>query len=641
MKKFNPSFLYKNNIYFYLFLSCSFTIKFFLFFILFDPSIAKLSFNFINEPSSENTLFPYGITFYLIYSVISFFENIIEVKPYLFYICFMLLFDIWHIILLKKFYISKANILLYLISPILYLPYIYGWNDYFLLPFLITSFYYFREREYAKSLIFLGILISFKPLFILLAPIYFICSSFFLDIKKLNNLLLSSIIFFLLIISFHLFVPDSLKSIDIVIDNNVNIAETFPIFSFKYFFIFYIFFLYYLSQIKKYNFLIFSSSCVLVLFYLFITNNLNIGWLVWSYPFLFINALKNGYVPKVFLLFLNISIIYSFSSYSFLLDLIHDYLYVSLLLVMLFNLFKASFVNSDFSKYADPPYLISIAGDSSSGKDTLSDALQNILIKGKSISISGDNYHKWDRGMPMWSIMTHLDPKANNLDQYKDDIFNLKSRKNIVSQNYQHGTGKMTLSFLSKSNEFILASGLHALYDQEVVKASDLNIYLDIDEGLRRFLKIKRDTKKRNQEKKDIINSIEKRVFDGKKYIHPQKKYADIIFKVCPANDSFKLDSAEEPKLKLEIYTNYRLPIDSLKKTIIGICGLYMDIDSNNEYKYKITIEGESSPDDMIEAATMLDENFLNFIDKNPIWYGGNLGIMQLITLLILKSKIS
>ncbi|MDB4661714.1 hypothetical protein OAE69_03330 [Gammaproteobacteria bacterium] len=298
-------------------------------------------------------------------------------------------------------------------------------------------------------------------------------------------------------------------------------------------------------------------------------------------------------------------------------------------------------MNSDFSKYADPPYLISIAGDSSSGKDTLSDALQDIFLHGKSISISGDNYHKWDRGMPMWSIMTHLNPKANNLDQYKDDIFNLKSRKNIVSQYYQHDTGKMTLPFLSRSNEFILASGLHALYDQEVAKASHLNIYLDIDEGLRRFLKIKRDTSKRNQGKKEIINSIEKRIFDAKKYIHPQKKYADIIFKVCPVNDISQVNSQEEPKLKLEIYTNYRLPIDSLKKTIIGICGLYMDIDSNDDYKYKITIEGESTPDDMVEAVSMLGDDFLNFIDNRPIWHGGNLGIMQLISLLMLKSKIS
>ena len=54
----------------------------------------------------------------------------------------------------------------------------------------------------------------------------------------------------------------------------------------------------------------------------------------------------------------------------------------------------------------------------------------------------------------------------------------------------------MTKPRLIKSNQFILVSGLHTFSLPITRDACNLKIFLDIDEDLRRFFKIRRDVQK-------------------------------------------------------------------------------------------------------------------------------------------------
>jgi hypothetical protein len=77
---------------------------------------------------------------------------------------------------------------------------------------------------------------------------------------------------------------------------------------------------------------------------------------------------------------------------------------------------------------------IGIAGDSGAGKDTLSNALEGLFGEYSVTKISGDNYHLYSRGEPVWDLITHLNPKANDLKKSSSDLATLISRKNIYSK---------------------------------------------------------------------------------------------------------------------------------------------------------------------------------------------------------------
>ena len=69
-------------------------------------------------------------------------------------------------------------------------------------------------------------------------------------------------------------------------------------------------------------------------------------------------------------------------------------------------------------QFSGKPLAIGIAGDSGAGKDTLVNSLVDLFGAHSVVSLSGDNYHLWDRNKKMWKLITHLNPKANNLNLF-------------------------------------------------------------------------------------------------------------------------------------------------------------------------------------------------------------------------------
>ena len=59
---------------------------------------------------------------------------------------------------------------------------------------------------------------------------------------------------------------------------------------------------------------------------------------------------------------------------------------------------------------------------------------------------------------------------------------------------YNHASSKMSRPIKIKSNDFIIASGLHALYLPILRDSCSLKIFLDMDEDLRKHFKIHRDS---------------------------------------------------------------------------------------------------------------------------------------------------
>ena len=106
------------------------------------------------------------------------------------------------------------------------------------------------------------------------------------------------------------------------------------------------------------------------------------------------------------------------------------------------------------------PITVGISGDSGSGKDTLMDAIEDLIGSHSVVKLSGDDYHRWDRNRSCG--YTHTNPMANDLQSFSNDLFKLISGKSISQRHYDHTSGKMTKPVVVKSNQFVIASGLYS-----------------------------------------------------------------------------------------------------------------------------------------------------------------------------------
>ena len=253
--------------------------------------------------------------------------------------------------------------------------------------------------------------------------------------------------------------------------------------------------------------------------------------------------------------------------------------------IKLFNI-KFEKMNIDYKLVLTLCNIIALSGDSGTGKTTLMNKL-GTLFEDSLLKIEGDRYHKWERNSPNWKNYTHLNPSANHISKFKNDVFDLKIGNNIYQVDYDHSNGRFTEVQELKNKNNIILCGLHTLFDKNTNKLFNLKIFLEPDEKLRYYWKIKRDVKERQYTKETVIKNIKKRLADGKKYIKPQSNESDLIIKFFTEDDFNYLDDTE-PMIYLQL---------KVKKNIINFIKLlnsekikysFKKDDYYNLYFYKI-----------------------------------------------------
>lgn len=290
------------------------------------------------------------------------------------------------------------------------------------------------------------------------------------------------------------------------------------------------------------------------------------------------------------------------------------------------------------------PLVIGIAGDSGAGKDTLVDSLAAVFDERSVARLSGDDYHFWDRQKPMWQVMTHLNPRANDLNRLARDVVALADGKDIVAPHYDHATGRMTRAMRVESNDCIIVSGLHALYLPILRRCYDLSIFLDIDDGLRRYLKLERDVKRRGHSVERVLASLAGRQADARRFIQPQREQADLVLALHPVNPSL-LETTADPadlRLKLVVRSREAFQEESLLRSLVGTCGLHVDMTlGEGGSLVEMTIEGESQAEDIALVAARLVPQLQPMLRARPSWEDGVKGLMQLVVLSHLNQALS
>src|SRR5262249_45567822 len=106
------------------------------------------------------------------------------------------------------------------------------------------------------------------------------------------------------------------------------------------------------------------------------------------------------------------------------------------------------------------PIMLSIVGDSGSGKTTITRGVVRVLGDDKVTHFSADDYHRYDRRQRAERGITPLDPECNYIDVLTCDIRHMRHNEAILKPVYQHAGGTFGPPVYLKPARFVVAEGL-------------------------------------------------------------------------------------------------------------------------------------------------------------------------------------
>ena len=312
------------------------------------------------------------------------------------------------------------------------------------------------------------------------------------------------------------------------------------------------------------------------------------------------------------------------------------------LVYIVFSMYQLGITSNSLYKRRNLPFTIGVAGDSGAGKSTFIEVLVSALGEDNLLFIEGDGDHKWERGEKHWEEYTHLNPKANFLYRQAHDLEQLRKGGSVKRVEYDHDTGKFTNARKIRPRKYIMLCGLHSLYLPQARKNLDLKIYMDVDETLRRYWKIQRDVEHRGYSKDRILKQIEDRIPDAVKYIHPQKKYADMVIQYYDKSLEDCMEDNHRVRMSVRITMSATINIEPLVDVLAGY-GVNVSYDYSEDLQFQtVDLDADELEHVMIPVETVaegiipqLDEITRENFDKQD----GIDSILKLFMLLLISSK--
>lgn len=182
--------------------------------------------------------------------------------------------------------------------------------------------------------------------------------------------------------------------------------------------------------------------------------------------------------------------------------------------------------------------MIGIAGDSAAGKTTITRGIAQALGEDQVTAICCDHYHKYNRKTRQELDVSAISPEGNYIDIMEQHFRLLREGQPVLMPVYNHSTGDFDPPRYVKPKKYVIIEGLLPFYTQRMRLNFDVKVFLNPPEDLRYAWKIKRDTAKRGYSTEQVIASLEKRKDLSPRYIHPQRRLADIVVTFYPPEDN-------------------------------------------------------------------------------------------------------
>lgn len=317
-------------------------------------------------------------------------------------------------------------------------------------------------------------------------------------------------------------------------------------------------------------------------------------------------------------------------------------LMVGCLVILVAEMYRLGVASNSFYKRRNLPFTIGIAGDSGTGKSELLESIEDLLGRRSIQYIEGDGDHRWQRGSPEWEQYTHLNPKANYLYRQASDIAILRDGGMVRRVDYDHRTGKFTELKRIVPKPYIILCGLHSLYLPQTREALDMKIYMDTDETLRRFWKIRRDVGKRSYTNQQIIEQIEKRMPDAIRYIYPQREFADLSIRYFDSTLQDCCDMTHRLCISLELTIDITIDVEPLIQALLQQ-GVRLRHSYSDDLKHQtIIFDGMELREKQIAFQKVAEMNIPQFEElfyHRIVWKEGIDGLVQLFVLVCVCFK--
>ena len=209
------------------------------------------------------------------------------------------------------------------------------------------------------------------------------------------------------------------------------------------------------------------------------------------------------------------------------------------------------------------PVLLALAGDSASGKSTLSRGVEFILGVGRVGRVCTDDYHLHDRAARAALRVTPLAPEANRMDLMAEHLRSLAGGVAVSKPTYDHHTGTFGDDEVVEPGEIVIVEGLLPLADRSVRDAIDVAVFLEPEEELRHRWKLERDVFERGYSPKDVVAELKRREPDAAQYIRPQREYADVIVRFHQ-----QPDRTDDARLSARVIVRPTLPYPALRELL-------------------------------------------------------------------------
>ncbi len=183
------------------------------------------------------------------------------------------------------------------------------------------------------------------------------------------------------------------------------------------------------------------------------------------------------------------------------------------------------------------PVMLAIAGDSGTGKTTVTSGLVEALGRDRITSVGTDDYHRYDREERKSLPFTALHPECNYVDIMEYHLQQLSLGQPILKPVYNHDTGKLERPEYVEPREYVIVEGLLPLHTKVSRACFDIKVFLDPPEEIRLVWKMRRDTKKRGYSEDQVREELKKREPESAEFIRPQRAHADIIVRFEPIEE--------------------------------------------------------------------------------------------------------
>jgi phosphoribulokinase len=138
-----------------------------------------------------------------------------------------------------------------------------------------------------------------------------------------------------------------------------------------------------------------------------------------------------------------------------------------------------------------------IAGDSGSGKTTISRGIKRILDEEMVCSFSMDDYHSLDQNARKERNITPLHPEANHLELLADHLELLRLGRSIAKIVYDHSKGEISRTVQFGPDPVIIVEGLHPFSTERLRSLIDFKIFVDPSRSVKRLWMVRRDVGER------------------------------------------------------------------------------------------------------------------------------------------------